>query len=141
VDPFIILTAHGHDPHQEALSTLRTRRARVFTVDVFALDFTEFLEDPAGPTHGGELDTSLMLHLAPELVRMDLAQDFPLTPRQVARYRRRAAGSVPAMSPGSVGRPTLASAEKGARLYKMIHDRIATRVLGGGAGVGGTVTA
>jgi len=79
VDPFIILTAHGHDPHQEALSTLRTRRARVFTVDVFALDFTGFLEDPAGPTHGGELDTSLLLHIAPELVRMELAQDFPLT--------------------------------------------------------------
>jgi len=130
VDAFIILTAHGHDPHQEALSTLRTKRARVFTVDIFALDFTGYLEDPGGPTHGGELDTSLMLYLAPDLVRMDLAQDFPLTERQVARYRRLAAGSVPAMSPGSIGRPTLASAEKGARLYKMIHDRIATRVLG-----------
>ena len=130
VDTFIILTAHGHDPHQEALSTLRTRRARVFTVDIFALDFTDYLEDPGGPTHGGELDTSLMLHLAPELVRMELAQDYPLTERQVESYRRRAAGPVPALSPGSVGRPSLASAEKGARLYKMIHDRIATRVLG-----------
>ena len=130
VDAFIILTAHGHDPHQEALSTLRTRRARVFTVDIFALDFTGYLENPGGPTHGGELDTSLMLHLAPELVRMDLAQDYPLTERQVERYRRGAAGSVPALSPGSVGRPSLASAEKGARLYKMIRDRIATRVLG-----------
>ena len=130
VDTFIILTAHGHDPHQEALSTLRTRRARVFTVDIFDMDFTGYLEDPDGPTHGGELDTSLMLHLAPELVRMDLAQDYPLTERQVERYRRRAAASVPALSPGSVGRPSLASAEKGARLYKMICDRIATRVLG-----------
>lgn len=130
VDPFLILTAHGHDPHQEALSTLRTRRARVFTVDIFALDFTGYLEDPGGLTHGGELDTSLMLHLAPELVRMDLAQDYTLTERQVARFRRSAATAVPARSPGSVGRPTLASAEKGARLYKMIHDRIATRVLG-----------
>ena len=130
LDTFIILTAHGHDPHQEALSTLRTRRARVFTVDIFALDFTGYLEDPGGPTHGGELDTSLMLHLAPELVRMDLAQDYLLTERQVERYKRRAAGSVPALSPGSVGRPSLASSEKGARLYKMIHDRIATRVLG-----------
>ena len=130
VDAFIILTAHGHDPHQEALSTLRTRRARVFTVDIFALDFTGYLENPGGPTHGGELDTSLMLHLAPELVRMDLAQDYPLTERQVERYRRGATGSVPALSPGSVGRPSLASAEKGARLYKMIRDRIATRVLG-----------
>ncbi|PYP01467.1 MAG: hypothetical protein DMD61_01335 [Gemmatimonadetes bacterium] len=27
VDSFIILTAHGHDPHQEALSTLRTGSA------------------------------------------------------------------------------------------------------------------
>lgn len=130
VDAFIILTAHGHDPHQEALSTLRTRHARVFTVDIFALDFTGYLDDPTGPMHGGELDTSLMLHLAPQLVRMDLAQDFVLTEKQQARFRRRAAGSVPALSPGSLGRPTLASAEKGARLYKMIHDRIATRVLG-----------
>jgi len=130
VDTFVILTAHGHDPHQEALSTLRTLRARVFTVDIFALDFTDYLEDPGGPTHGGELDTSLMLHLAPELVRMELAQDYPLSERQVERYRRGATGSVPALSPGSVGRPSLASAEKGARLYKMIHDRIATRVLG-----------
>lgn len=130
VGTFIILTAHGHDPHQEALSTLRTRRARVFTVDIFSLDFTGYLEDPNGPTHGGELDTSLMLHIAPQLVRMELAQDFVLTERQVARFRRRASGAVPAGSPGSLGRPTLASAEKGARLYKMIHDRIATRVLG-----------
>lgn len=130
VGTFIILTAHGHDPHQEALSTLRTRRARVFTVDVFDLDFTGYLEDPSGPTHGGELDTSLMLYIAPHLVRMELAQDFLLTERQVARFRRRASGALPARSPGSMGRPTLASAEKGARLYKMIHDRIATRVLG-----------
>src|ERR1041385_5212904 len=38
VDTFIILTAHGYDPHQEALSTLRTNQARIFTVDVFDLD-------------------------------------------------------------------------------------------------------
>jgi creatinine amidohydrolase len=130
VDAFIILTAHGHDPHQEALSTLRTQRARIFTVDVFSLDFTGYLDDPTGPTHGGELDTSLLLHIAPQLVRMDLAQDFMLTDRQRARYRRGATGALPALSPGSLGQPTLASAEKGARLYKMIHDRIATRVLG-----------
>jgi creatinine amidohydrolase len=133
IDGFIILTAHGHDPHQEALSTLRTQHARIFTVDVFSLDFSGYLDDPTGPTHGGELDTSLLLYLAPHLVQMDLAQDFLLSDRQRARYRRGATGAVPALSPGSLGRPTLASAEKGERLYKMIHDRIATRVLGGGS--------
>ena len=121
VDAFIILTAHGHDPHQEALSTLRTRRARVFTVDVFALDFGGHLADPDGPMHGSELDTSLLLYLAPQLVRMERAQDF---------VHRGAMRSLPERSPGSLGRPTLATREKGERLYKMIYERIATRVLG-----------
>ncbi|HXF94711.1 MAG TPA: creatininase family protein [Gemmatimonadales bacterium] len=129
VTGFVILTAHGDDPHQEALTTLRPRRARVFTVDIFALDVSEYLEDPTAPVHGGELDTSLMLHLAPELVRMDLAQDFELPERMRERHRR-GAGSLPRRSPGSLGRPTLASADKGARIYKMIYERIATRVLG-----------
>lgn len=130
VDAFIILTAHGHDPHQEALSTLRTQRARIFTVDVFDLDFSGHLEDGDGPMHGSELDTSLLLYLAPELVRMDRAQDFLLPARQVTRFRRSGRGAVPKRSPGSLGRPSLATREKGERLYTMIRERIATRVLG-----------
>jgi creatinine amidohydrolase len=140
VREFVILTAHGHDPHQEALSTLRTRAARVFTVDVFALDFTGFLDDPDAPVHGGELDTSLLLYLAPQLVRMELARDFDLSPRLEKRYQRRGAGSLPALSPGSLGRPSLASREKGERLYTMIRERIATRVLNPG-GEGGEAAA
>jgi creatinine amidohydrolase len=130
VDAFIILTAHGHDPHQEALSTLRTRRARIFTVDVFALDFTAHLEDTGGPMHGSELDTSLLLYLAPELVRMERAQDFVLPAKRRARFSTGAIERLPALSPGSVGRPSMATRDKGERLYKMIYDRIATRVLG-----------
>jgi creatinine amidohydrolase len=129
VDAFIILTAHGHDPHQEALSTLRTRRARIFTVDIFALDFTDLLDDPDGPMHGSELDTSLLLYLAPELVRMERAQDFVLSAQQRTRFAR-SRDRLPAHSPGSVGRPTIATPAKGERFYKMIYQRIATRVLG-----------
>ena len=120
VDQFVILTAHGHDPHQEALSTLRTRSARVVTVDIFGLDFTGLLDSPDGPSHGGELDTSLLLYLAPDLVHMERALDF-VSPR-ISR-------ALPRKSPGSLGRPTLASREKGESLYKMIRERIATRVL------------
>jgi creatinine amidohydrolase len=130
VESFIILTAHGHDPHQEALSTLRTRQARVFTVDVFALDFSHDLEDADGPMHGSELDTSLLLYLAPPLVRMERAQDFVLPEKQRTRFLRTSAGSLPKRSPGSLGRPSIATREKGERLYKMIYDRVATRVLG-----------
>jgi creatinine amidohydrolase len=133
VREFVILTAHGHDPHQEALSTLRTRHARISTVDIFALDFTSELEDAAGPVHGGELDTSLMLYLAPELVSMDVAEDFPTPPRLRSSYQRHARTSLPARSPGSLGRPSLANISKGELLYKMIYQRIATRVLGAAA--------
>jgi creatinine amidohydrolase len=129
VRQFIILTAQRDDPHQEALTTLRTNAAPVFTIDVFALDFTGYLDEPVEATHGGELDTSLLLHLAPGLVRMDLAQDFRLPARQLARHRR-GTGTVPSGSPGSLGRPTLATAAKGKRIYMMMYERIATRVLG-----------
>src|SRR5207253_11431301 len=110
VDAFIILTAHGYDPHQEALSTLRTRRARVLTVDVFALDFTGHLEDADGPMHGGELDTSLLLYVAPAVVRMEEARDFALPSRMRNRFGR--APKLPEESPGSVGQPTVATREK-----------------------------
>lgn len=129
VREFVILTAHGHDPHQEALSTLRTRRARISTVDIFALDFTGELQDVDGPVHGGELDTSLLLYVAPDLVTMDVAKDFPTSERQRSRYRRHGRDSLPAHSPGSLGRPSLASLAKGELLYKMIYQSIATRVL------------
>lgn len=130
VDTFIILTAHGHDPHQEALSTLRTRRARIFTVDVFDLDFSGHVEDSDGPIHGSELDTSLLLFLAPELVHMERAQDFVLPERERTRYMRSRLRALPKRSPGSLGRPSLATRAQGERLYNMIRERIATRVLG-----------
>ena len=83
--------------------------------------------------HGSELDTSLLLYLAPHAVHMDLAQDFVLPARQRQRYRRGARGALPPAGPGSVGRPSIASREKGERLYKMIYERVATRVLAGAA--------
>jgi len=99
----------------------------VLTVDVFALDFTGHLEDADGPMHGGELDTSLLLYVAPAVVRMEEARDFALPSRRRNRFGR--ASKLPEESPGSVGQPTVATREKGERLYKMIYERIATRVL------------
>src|SRR5947199_96945 len=36
VQEFILLTAHEHDPHLEALATVNTKAARVRVVDIFA---------------------------------------------------------------------------------------------------------
>ena len=130
VEEFLVLTAHGHAPHQEALATVVTDRARVRVVDIFSMDLGDVLESPDGPIHGGEVDTSLMLYVAPQLVRMDLARDSILPERERQRYRRGTKMLLPGETDGSVGEPTRASAEKGARRYAVIRDRIRERVLG-----------
>lgn len=130
VREFVILTAQASEAHLEALSTIRTKQATVQVVDVFGLDFGPLLDQPGAPIHGGELDTSLLLYLAPEAVRMDLALDFALTPRMLARYRPGHSRHLPQGSPGSVGYPSLASAQKGEVLYKFILDRISSYLAG-----------
>src|SRR5687768_8224167 len=67
VREFILLTTHGHDPHQEAMATVSTVSGRVRVVDAFGMDLSDLLEGDREAMHGGELETSLMLHLAPEL--------------------------------------------------------------------------
>ena len=124
---FVLLTAHGHDPHQEALATVITAQARVRVVDIFGVDVSDLLEGQREPMHGDEVDTSLMLYLAPNLVRLELAQDYMMSREELRRYRRGWL-RVPKGSPGSIGRPTLASAAKGEALYERIRRRISDRI-------------
>jgi creatinine amidohydrolase len=125
VREFFIITAQSSEAHLEALGTIRTDEATVQVVDIFGIDFGNLLDRPA-PIQGGELDTSLLLFLAPHLVRMDLAQDFDLPPSKLARYRPGQSRRLPEGSPGSIGYPSLASAQKGERLYRFILDRVSS---------------
>jgi creatinine amidohydrolase len=124
VKEFVVLTAQASEGHLEALSTIRTDDARIQVIDVFALDFGDLLEQPDAPVHGGELDTALLLHLAPELVRMELSQDFALTLQLMRKFRPGQSRHLPLGSPGSVGFPSRASPQKGAVVYRFILDRI-----------------
>ena len=78
--------------------------------------------------HGGTDETSIMLHLAPQLVRMELAQDYTPAPRDRRRMGR-AALRIPAASPGSVGLPSMATPALGAAIYGRIRQRILERIL------------
>ena len=127
VRQFILLTAHRYDPHQEALATVITTRARIRVVDIFAVDIADLLEGQSEPMHGDEVDTSLLLHIAPDLVRMDAAEDY-MVPREVLRRFRRGQLRLPPGGPGSLGRARLATAAKGQLIYERILDRIAGRV-------------
>src|SRR4051812_29847081 len=124
---FILLTAHEHDPHLEAMSTVITSGARVRVIDIFGVDFNDLLEGQAEPMHGDEVDTSLLLYIAPEVVDMAVAQDYMMSRDELRRYRRGWL-KVPSASAGSIGRPTLASAENGRAIYERIYSKIRDRV-------------
>jgi creatinine amidohydrolase len=100
VREFVILTAQANDAHLEALSTIRTAEASVVVLDVFGLDFGDRLVTPRPKVAGGELDTSLLLYIAPALVAHDLV------PLELA-----------------------ASSTKGEALYRFILERLKERLL------------
>jgi creatinine amidohydrolase len=130
ITEFILVTAHRHEPHLEALASLITSRARVRVVEAWDVDVSELLERQAVPFHGCEAETSVMLYLYPELVRMDRARDFEIEPEAFERYRRGGPPAPPAGGAGAVGYPTAANADKGGRIYHRILDAISRAVFG-----------
>lgn len=90
----------------------------VMNVDVcnlFAAFAAEGIAETNTELHAGEIETSMMLHIAPETVKMELAADFvPTTPRPYLSY-----GSIFRLSPTGVwGEPTKGTAEKGRRMLE-----------------------
>lgn len=90
----------------------------VMNVDVcnlFAAFAAEGIAETNTELHAGEIETSLMLHIAPETVKMDRAVDcVPTVPRAYLSY-----GSVFRASPSGVwGEPTKASAQKGEHMLR-----------------------
>lgn len=146
VKEFVLLTAHRNDPHLEALATVVTTAARVLVVDALAIDVADLLEGQEEAMHADEVDTSLVLHLAPDLVRADVARDN-MIPRdalrrfQAGKRARRRRGEPAGTSAPVFGRPSFASAAKGQRIYERLVERIATRVLGAPALVSPTAEA
>jgi creatinine amidohydrolase len=126
VRKFILLTAHGYDPHLDALSMVMTERSEVRVVDILSTGISDLLEGQSAPLRGDEADTSLLLYIAPSLVDEHI-QDYTMSNDEVRRYRR---GSIKLVK-GAGGvdcRPTLATAEKGRVIYQRIYDRVASRV-------------
>lgn len=130
ISEFILVSAHRHEPHLDAMATLVTREARVRVVSVWDVDIADLLERQPGPLHGCEAETSIMLHLYPELVRFERARDFELSPQAFERYIRDRLPKPPAGGAGVVGYPTAATAAKGKAIYERMLGVIGTAVFG-----------
>ena len=101
------------------------------TYFALAADIADDVRDsPIGGTgHGGEFETSLMLHLHPELVDMDRAEGTLMeAPYEHSRKDIFAGGPLSVYRPftdfsesGVLGDPTLGTAEKGERLFEHLR--------------------
>jgi len=127
-DEFVLITAHAYDPHVEAVATVSVDHARVRVVEALGVDLSEFLDAAPGPQHAGEIVTSLMLHLAPDLVDMAAAADYAFDPSEFRPFARSDLPELPPACLGAVGSPTLASARKGERIYNHVLERIRHKV-------------
>jgi creatinine amidohydrolase len=127
VREFVIITAHRYEPHVEALLLALTARATTKVFDLHQIDVTDLLEADPASEHGGELDTSLVLHLAPHLVRAAEVADFEPGDRLLRRYIRGRVPTPPKESRGVVGRPSLATAAKGRAVFdRWVSTLVAT---------------
>jgi creatinine amidohydrolase len=127
-EEFILITSHFHDPHLDAVTTVVTEHARVRVVDLQSVRVGKFLDKQTGPEHAGEVDTSVMLYVAPELVRSDEIRDYALDEQQIRRYLRGRMPKPPAGCEGAIGHPSAASAEKGEKIYRYVLEKVRSRI-------------
>jgi len=79
--------------------------------------------------HAGHTETSLMLHLAPGTVRMDLAEVGAVGDSEMLIERMRAGGIKEVSSNGVVGDPTNANAAHGATMLSFYADHLTKLLL------------
>ncbi len=100
LEEITLLTGNGNVRHIQALAMVLAKSLRVRSVDTRAIDVSRFL-DSGLSDHAGEFETSLMLHLAPEMVRRATAED---------------------------SYPSTATEQKGQRIYGYLVDCIVDRI-------------
>ena len=113
----VMLDCHGN--HDCLLRTVMRKIADKYNVFTMTLspgalsNYNEIKKDPAGDIHGGEYETSCILHIAPELVHTDRYTDVDkVTCNSVLRGPVSTWG-LQRTKTGLFGDPTTASAETG----------------------------
>ena|SRR3990170_4565966 len=129
---FLLISGHGGSLHMSALKEsaeklvekLKDIRIAVFSpYDVLWKELSEIAETP-NDSHAGELETSMVLYLAPELVKGRAPEEYPKIPkpfivRDKMKYWRG----------GVWGDPQKATAEKGKKAIELMVNKI-TEIIG-----------
>lgn len=143
VRKLVILNSHGGQTGLVDLVALKLRvewRMLVVRANYFKFGMPEGLFDHdelAHGIHGGATETSLMMHLRPELVRTDQLQDFRGLSRDMAARHTWLGAEKPVgfgwmsqdLHPAGVcGDATLADAERGAVYLSHLADALVTLI-------------
>ncbi|MBI5588648.1 MAG: creatininase family protein [Deltaproteobacteria bacterium] len=128
---FILISGHGGSLHVSAMKeSAEALKEELDGIKIAALSIYEILGKEAdeiaetkNDSHAGEIETSLVLHLAPRLVKGTSKEEYPALPKPVVvkdkvRYW-----------PGAVwGDPGKATVEKGERMFNIMVESVCNLV-------------
>jgi creatinine amidohydrolase len=137
-----LLFVNGHGGNTDVLGSAVQEIAEVQDAEVLGLTYFQLApevvesvreSDVGGIAHAGELETSMMLHLRPDLVREDAIEATPYEkPYEGESEDLTESGYLASGRPfssytesGAVGRPELATAEKGEAFFEGFRDAFA----------------
>ncbi|QDV09084.1 Creatinine amidohydrolase [Planctomycetes bacterium Poly30] len=144
VRKLVILNSHGGQPQIIDLVGQRLRREcsmLVVRASTFAFGMPDRLfdaEEVRYGMHGGEVETSMMLALRPDLVRMDAAIDFVSAASEMAESFDLLGAEEPIGMAwaaqdlhvfGATGNARLADADRGDRLLEFLASELATLLM------------
>ena len=124
---FLLITGHGGGLHSSAMKEAAEnlveeldgiKLAVICPYDILYKELSELAETP-NDSHAGEIETSLILALAPELVKGRSKEEYPKLPKPFIVKNK-----VKYWRGGVWGNPEKASREKGERAIKFIVDKI-----------------
>ncbi len=124
---FLLISGHGGSLHMSALKEageilveqLADIKIAVFSpYDILYKELSEIVETP-NDSHAGELETSMVLYLSPELVKSRSAEEYPQIPKPFIVKDK-----IKYWRGGVWGNPLKADAEKGKRAISIIVDKI-----------------
>ncbi|MGO9612272.1 MAG: creatininase family protein [Dissulfurispiraceae bacterium] len=124
---FLLISGHGGSLHMSALKEsaealvekMADIKMAVFSPYEISWKELSAITETANDSHAGELETSMVLYLAPELVKGRASEGYPKIPRPfVTREKVK-------FWPGGVwGNPRKASVKKGEMAIKIMVDKI-----------------
>jgi len=124
---FLLISGHGGSLHMSALKeTAEVLVEKLHNIKIAVLSPYDVLwnelsgiKETPNDSHAGELETSIMLALAPHLVKGRSPEEYPSLPRYFTVEDKRQY-----WPDGVWGNPQKASSEKGEKALKLITDKI-----------------